>query len=181
MFLDLSKAFDTLDHELLLRKLSNNGLNQSSIQWFNSYLSNRSQSVCTNGTVSDPEPILQGVPQGSVLGPFLFIIYVNDLPSIVKYCCVEMYADDTLLYFASSSVNSIESNLSADLANVIQWLNSSYLHLNYSKTKVTLTGTHQRLRSVTSFNVCAQDKLLERVYKFKYLDVFMDPCNFVME
>ena len=86
-----------------------------------------------------------------------------------------MYADNTLLYFAGSSVNSIESNLSADLANVIQWLNSSYLHLNYTKTKVMLTGTLQRLRSVTSFNVCAQDKLLERVYKFKYLSVFMDP------
>ena len=84
-------------------------------------------------------------------------------------------ADDTLLYFASSSANSIESNLSADLDNVIQWLNSSYLHLNYSKTKVMLTGTHQRLRLVTSFNVCAHDKLLERVYKFKYLGVFMAP------
>ena len=82
-------------------------------------------------------------------GPLLFIIYVNDLPSVVKYCCVEMYADNTLLYFASSSINSIESNLSADLANVIQWLNSSYLHLNYSKAKVMLTGTLQRLRSVT--------------------------------
>ena len=102
---------------------------------FNSYLSNRSQSVCTNGTVSDPEPIPHGVPQGYVLGPLLFIIYVNDLPSVVKYCCVEMYADDTLLYFASSSANSIEFNLSADLANVIHWLNSSYLDLNYSKNK----------------------------------------------
>ena len=130
MFLDQSKVFDTLDHELLLRKLSNYGFNQSSIQWFNSYLSNQSQSICTNGTVSDPETILHGV--------LLFIIYVNDQLSVVRYCCVEMYADDTLLYFASSSVNSIESNLSAYLANVIQWLNSSYLHLNYSKIKVML-------------------------------------------
>ena len=90
VFLDLSKAFDTLNHKLLLRKLSNYGFNQSSIQWFNSYLSNRAQSVCTNGTVSDLEPILHGFPQGSVLGPLLLIIYVNDLPSVVKYCCVEM-------------------------------------------------------------------------------------------
>ena len=84
VFLDISKAFDTLDHELLLRKLSNYGFNQTSIQWFDPYLSNRSQSVCTNGTVSDPEPILHGVPQGSVLRPLLFIIYVNDLPSVVR-------------------------------------------------------------------------------------------------
>ena len=103
-FLDLCKAFDTLDHKLLLTKLADFGLSKSSVNWFNAYLTNRTQSVNINGILSDAEPILYGVPQGSVLGPLLFIMYINDLPSVTKYCKVHLYADDTLLFFESSSV-----------------------------------------------------------------------------
>ena len=133
-FLDLSKAFDTLDHELLLMKFSDFGLNKSSVNWFKAYLTKRTQSVNINGVQSDTEPILFGVPQGSVLGPLLFIMYINDLPTVTKYCKVHLYADDTLLFF------------------------------------------HQKLSSVQSFTVNVNANDLERVYKFKYLGVILDPC-----
>ena len=89
----------------MLDKLTLLGLNRSAVQWFRSYLTMRTQSVCTNGVLSEPQPISFGVPQGRVLGPLLFIIYINDLPVVVHGCCVELYADDTLIYFASKSVN----------------------------------------------------------------------------
>ena len=137
-FLDLSKAFDTLDHELLLMKFSDFGLNKSSVNWFKAYLTKRTQSVNINGVQSDTEPILYGVPRGSVLGPLLFIMYINDLPTVTKYCKVHLYVDDTLLFFESSSVQTIEAALSEDLGHVVGWLNQNYLMLNHSKTKVML-------------------------------------------
>ena len=175
-FLDLSKAFDTLDHDLLLTKLAGFGLSKSSVNWFNAYLTNRTQSVIINGIQTDAEPILYGVPQGSVLGPLLFIMYINDLPSVTKCCKVHLYADDTLLFFETIFVQASEAALSQDLDHVVGWLNQNYLMLNHSKTKVMLMGTHQKLSSVQSFTVSVNDKDLERVYKFKYLGVILDPC-----
>ena len=115
------------------------------------------------------------MPQGSILGPLLFIMYISDLPTVTKYCRVHLYADDTLLFFESISVQAIEAALSQDLDHVVGWLNQNYLMLNHSKTKVMLMGTHQKLSSVQSFTVSVNDKDLERVYKFKYLSVILDP------
>ena len=123
----------------MFTKLSDFGLSKSSVKWFKAYLTKRTQSVNINGIQSDAEPILYGVPQGSVLGPLLFIY---------------------------SSVQAIEAALSQDLDHVVGWLNQNYLMLNYSKTKVMLMGTHQKLSSVQSFTVSVNDKDLERVYKF---------------
>ena len=83
----------------------------------------------------------------------LFIIYVNDVPSVVKHCKIQLYADDTLLYVSTSFISDIESMLCEDLKHIIEWLNNNFLYLNYSKTKVILTGTHQRLALVDSFTV----------------------------
>ena len=122
IFLDLSKAFDTLDHNIMLDKLTLLGLNRSAVEWFRSYLTMRTQSVCTNGVLSEPQSISF---QGSVLGPLLFIIYINNLPLAVQSCCVELYADDTLIYFASKSVNEIQAQLTSDLTNVLSWLHAN--------------------------------------------------------
>ena len=113
-----------------------------------------------------------GVPLGSLIGPLLFIIYINDVPSVLKHCKIQMYADDTLLYVSSSSISEIESMLSEDLKRIIERLNNNFLYLNYSKTKVLLTGTDQRLALVDSFTVRAGDTVLSRVYQFK-LDPFL--------
>ena len=162
VFLDLEKAFDTLDHRLLLDKLTALGFSKVSVQWFNAYLTDRLQSVVVNGLTSDPQSICFGVPQGSLIGPLLFIIYINGLPSIVSLCKIQLYADDTLLYASSSSVTDIEFMLSEDLKHIIEWLNDNFLYLNYSKTKIMLTGTHQRLALVDNFTVKAKDTVLSR-------------------
>ena len=141
-----------------------------------SHLPFKNPGSATDGELSDPHPILYGVSQGSLLGPLLFIVYINDLPSVIKHCKIQLYADDTLVYFSSSSINDIESKLSEDLESVINWLNSNFLFFNYSKTKVVFTGTNQRLASVDSFTVKAKDTILSRVYQFKYLGVVLDPC-----
>ena len=144
IFLDLSKAFDTLDHSIMLDKLTSPGMNRSAVQWFRSYLAVRTQSVCTNGVVSEPQPISFGVPQGSVLGPLLFIAYINDLPLAVQGCSVELYADDTLVYFASKSVSEIQAQLTSGLTYVLSWLQANFLIHNLEKMKIMLVGTHQR-------------------------------------
>ena len=144
-------------------KLFQLGFEDSAVIWFDGYLTNRTQSITINGVVSDPQFIQYGVPQGSILGPLLFIIYINDLPSVIQNCSIQLYADDTLLFFSSNSVTLIESTLSGDLNRIISWLNRNFLFLNHSKTKIMLIGTHQRLAKVDSFNIEAQDTKLDRV------------------
>lgn len=158
----------------MLEKLSNFGFDRSAVQWFKSYLVERSQSICMNGVCSEPQSISFGVRQGSVLGPLLFIMYVNDLPLAIKFCNVELYADDTLLYFTSDSASTIEHNLTLDLANITCWLRGNYLPLNIDKTKLMLIGTHQRLAPVSDFTVHGNGRVLERVGKFKYIGVVLD-------
>ena len=176
IFLDLTKAFDTIDHDVMLNKLLDLGFSDTALVWFRAYLSNRTQSVCVNGVLSDPQSIEFGVPQGSLLGPLLFITYINDLPSVVMNCEIQLYADDTLLFYSGDSISDIEFHLSQDLNNMINWLENNFLFLNYAKTKVMLVGTHQRLARVTNFSITARNKSLDRVYQFKYLGVILDPC-----
>ena len=115
VFLDLSKAFDIIDHSLLKIKLAALGVRGRALAWFDNYLSGRTQSVSVNGTYSDTADLSLGVPQGSVLGPLLFILFINDLPSVVHCCKIVLYADDTALFFADRNIHSIQSALQEDL------------------------------------------------------------------
>ena len=108
VFIDLRKAFDTGDHAVLLDKLSNLGILDKEHGWFTDYLSNRTQVVAEfQGVTSAPEAVSTGVPQGSILGPLLFILHINDLPEVVSECNILMYADDTVLYCSSSQASVI--------------------------------------------------------------------------
>ena len=128
--LDLKKAFDTLDHDVLLQKTEKYGFRGNPLNWLHSYLTNRIQRVETNGVSSNWQTIKYGVPQGSILGPLLFLIYINDLPLACKSLEVLLFADDTNLTALNCSVENIEQ----DLNNVNEWLKANRLALNMKKT-----------------------------------------------
>ena len=125
VFVDLQKAFDTADHQILLAKLSHYGIRGVSNDWFKSYLSNRSQYVSINGYDSGLNVINCGVPQRSVLGPLLFLLYINDLNQAIKFCKVHHFADDTNLLCPGKSIKKLNELVNADLKLLVNWLNAN--------------------------------------------------------
>ena len=115
VYIDLKKAFYTVDHDILLRKLNFCGLKGKELNWFRSYLTDRRQCCKVNGRISATDSITCGVPQGSCLGPLLFLVDINDLPSCLKNSLASMYADDRSIYYASESVSEINQAVNADL------------------------------------------------------------------
>ena len=140
VFLDLTKAFDTVDHGILLRKLSEIGLCENPLQCFRSYITDRKQPTCCGNELS-------GVPQGSILGPLLFVIYINDLPSVPDACQASLYADDAVIYYYGSSSQELTDKLNQDLLAVAKWLNEHKLTLNLDKAKCMLIGSNRKLES----------------------------------
>ena len=120
IFIDLKKAFDTVDHDILLAKLRKYGVDNLEFAWFSSYLTNRKQYCRVNGVSSKTEDIKCGVPQGSCLGPLLFLIYINDLPFSLKKGKVTMYADDTSISYSSKNMEDINQTLSSELGHLKQ-------------------------------------------------------------
>ena len=122
IFMDLSKAFDTLDYNILIKKLANYGINGTPLEWFTSYLTGRSQYVEIDGVSSNVLSLSTGVPQGSILGPLLFLIYMNDIPYCAKYFNVILYADDTTLSNTILIPSMSHLNINDELAKVNDWL-----------------------------------------------------------
>ena len=147
-FIDLKKAFDTVDHQILLQKLRVYGLAGKEISWFQSYLDNRKQCCKVNGHMSKLENIHFGVPRGSCLGPLLFLIYINDLPLALDSSNVNMYADDTSIYYSSKSISSINNAVNNDLQSLKSWLDENKLSLNVAKTQSILIGSRYKIRAV---------------------------------
>jgi hypothetical protein len=174
IFLDLKKAFDTVDHALLLQKLHSYGIHDSALMWFRAYLTDRSQVVQLNSSTSDSMNISCGVPQGSILGPLFFTLYINDLPAASRKAQVIMYADDTAIVYSSASVPDIENVLSGELARVKAWLDLNKLTLNTTKTKTMLFGSPQKLKQVQHLELRVADDLIEQVSEFKYLGIWLD-------
>ena len=122
IFVDLQKAFDTVDHKILLHKLEHYGIRGICNDWLKSYLSDGKQFVSVNGYNSDLMPVDCGVPQGSVLGPLLFLIYINDLHKAIQYCKVHHFADDTNLFHTSKSVKNLNELINRDMKHLNNWL-----------------------------------------------------------
>ena len=148
VFIDLKKAFDTVDHEILLNKLNYYGVRGKELSWFRSYLYNMKQFCRVNGHTSATEGVGCGVTQGSCLGPLLFLVYVDDLPYCLKTSDVAMYADDTTIYYSSPSMNDINTAINADLEALRGWLEGNKLSLNVVKTQGMIMGSRCKLHSI---------------------------------
>ena len=164
-FLDISKAFDCINHDILLSKLVCHGVLERSLVWFTTYLSCRKQQVCMWDLSSMWGEIHVGVPQGSILGPLLFSIYMNDLSNVVQICELNLYADDMKMHCSNANLASAEHDLQRDIQSVNSWLCVNLLTLSIRKSNVMLIGSHQKLTCVlllmaSSFPVCLQSGIL---------------------
>ena len=147
VFIDLKKAFDFLvDQECLLFKLEHCGVRGSSLDWFRNYLTTRTVKECNlEMTCPQHDQSLFGIPQGLILGPLLFDLYISDLLQCLENCSINMYADDTVMYFTNLCASEIARVVQDGLNRVVQWMESSRLTLNQSKTKSMLFGSWQNL------------------------------------
>ena len=135
VFVDLEKAFDTVNHKILISKLKYYGFQENTLSWLTSYLSNRTHKVTLNGEISDSKPVSCGVPQGSILGPLLFLIYINDMNKAIRNSKVYHFADDTNLLFSHKNEKTLKRIVNKDLKNLYEWLCANRLSLNVAKTE----------------------------------------------
>ena len=175
IFIDLSKAFDTLDHSILLSKLQHYGLNSLALKWFSSYLSDRQQFVEIDGIKSEINNINTGVPQGSTLGPLLFVIYMNDINKVSNIFKAILYADDTSLnstlsLFSNPQNNRLSENINLELDKISAWMRANKLSLNISKTKYMVFRYSQRsLNTIPKLNLKIENTIIEKVSNFNFL------------
>ena len=134
ILIDLQKAFNTINHDILLKKLSIIGISDPTVRWFQSYLLNRKFTVNLKDYFHEVSSISCGVPQGSILGPLLFLIYVNDMPTAAT-CDLFLYADGTCLVFQSKNVKDIENQLNEDFANICHWFVDNKLSIHFGEDK----------------------------------------------
>ena len=176
IFLDLSKAFDMLEHKVVYMKLEKYGLRGNCLNWFKSYLSDRSLVVeCRTGsakTVSNSYPVQYGTPQGSCLGPLIFLIFCNDLQRHLTFLSCIQFADDTTLYITHSNINYIRSCIDIDLATLQDWFLSNKLTLNIGKSVCVLFG--QKPGTNTNLQISLGNERIPQVKSIKFLGMWID-------
>ena len=149
--LDLTKGFDTICHEILIHKMSSYMIRGQSLAWFKSYLSLRSQYVKFNNVTSNKETSPIGVPQGTILGPILFLVYVNDFAQCFKQCKCIMYAEDTTIYFGIDNPDRLQTTIQNGLSEASKWLTENCLVVNASKSEFIILGNNSRMEC---YNPC---------------------------
>lgn len=172
VFLDLKKAFDTIDHDILLGKLEHYGIRDIPLTWFKSYLKNRFQRVFVNDELSDIKQAICGVPQGSILGPLLFLIYINDLANSSDLLIFRLFADDTNIFMSDTKISRLQTNMNTELKKVNEWLKCNFLSLNVSKTKFLIF--HYNNNPPERFFININGKKIEKCSEVKYLGVYID-------
>ena len=173
VFLDFKKAFDLVDHKILLFKLKLYHFSDSTIQLFKSYLSNRKQLIRTDSVTSNTCSVTSGVPQGSILGPLLFLIYVNDLP-LELLSETDMYADDTTLHNKGCNLSVIQSKLQSDLVTTQKWCQINNMAINPAKTTCMIIGSRQKLKFTKDLTLFVESAQIANVQSQKLLGIHID-------
>ena len=173
MFLDLTKCFDSVSRDILLNKLENYGINNTELQWFRSYLTNRTQIVKCHGSLSKPNLLSTGIPQGTILGPCLYILYANDLFNCLPTGNCIMYTDDITIYCTGKTIADVQSKLQQCVNNSLSWLHQNKLMINPSKSSSMLIGTKQKIENLT-LNIQINNCTIDYVNHFKLLGVTID-------
>ena len=174
VFLDFQRAFETINRELLLLKMEKMGIGGYVLKWFQEYLCDRVQCTKYNNSVSSEKNTQFGVPQGTVLGPKLFIMYINDIVLHVKRCQIQLFADDTLLFSVGENVKSVIEDLNYDLKNLYRWLTDNNLKLNINKTKFMIVKNKYLMTNTNTDGVVINTNKIEQVKETKYLGVIID-------
>jgi hypothetical protein len=175
VFLDVAKAFDSIDHSILLSKLEHYGIRGVALSWFKNYLASRLQYIHINSSSSNLAPVSTGVPQGSILGPILFLIYINDLPNSCgnnKFNFI-LYADDTTIIFQHHNLNELFELTNSELLHIDNWFKDNTLALNYNKTMYTVYS-HRTINSLNDFDIYLSHNKINRTDNAKYLGLVID-------
>ena len=178
VFIDLSKAFDTVNHEILINKLKHYGVRNTSLNWFKSYLSSRKQFITYDHENTTIKNITCGVPQGSILGPLLFLLYVNDLYKASDLLNPIMFADDTNLFYSHSNIDTLFKTVNKELNYINEWFKANKLSLNISKTKYTFFHPQRKNDEIPlKLPILQINKTkIDRVECIKFLGVLLDEC-----
>jgi hypothetical protein len=173
IFLDFAKAFDTVNHDILIEKLEHYGIRGVALNWLKNYLTNRMQCTEIGDVQSELELIKCGVPQGSVLGPLLFLIYINDIVHSSKLFKFTLFADDTSLYYSCKKPTNLEQTINIELSKISDWLSANRLSLNVGKSKL-LYYTNRSRKPLKNIDIKINNETLKEVDNAKYLGVYMD-------
>ena len=173
LFLDFSKAFDTVNHSILYKKLEFYGVRGLALKWFQSYLSEREQYVEYNNVYSDKDRIICGVPQGSILGPLLFLLYINDLCNVSKKLFSLLFADDSNMFLSGKDPDDLIRTMNEEMVKVIDWLQINRLSLNLNKTHFILFR-RKRVRISLSTDLIINNVKIDMIERTKFLGVMID-------
>ena len=169
-FLDISKCFDSINIDLLLIKLTYYGVHGREHEWFSNYLHGRSHAVYCHGSLSTFRDVTVGVPQGSILAPLLFLLFMNDISQCLKYSRCNVYADDVAIYTSSPNINEATLSLQTDIDRLSMWYSKNKLKINIDKTKVMLLSPSKNY----NLDICIGKQRIEQVHNIRYLGVVID-------
>ena len=170
ILLDFAKAFDTVNHEILLKKLQYYGIRGTALKWFQSYLKDRMQCTEIGNTQSNLEYVKCGVPQGSILGPLLFLLYINDIVLSSKMFKFTLFADDTSLFYSHKNADEAVEIINNELAKISEWLAANKLSLNVGKSKLLVFNNKKKIKIEITLN----NQSLKEVDNAKYLGILID-------
>ena len=180
VYVDLRKAFDTVNYNILIKKLGKIGIGNKLKKWFTDYLENRTQSTFAYNLTSEVLPQTCGVPQSSVLGPTLYLIYINDVKYVLDHVSHLLYADDTALYLRGQNLDVLENKLQSDLNKFSLWCKQNELTVNVKKTKYVLYGSSKMLKKARNLQFYIGESIFDREHYYKYLGLYFDSISILI-